>query len=645
MTSTKAVVGRGLSSHDVLGPNGPLQRHLPGFKPRPQQQAMAVAVEAAIADRTTLIVEAGTGVGKTFAYLVPALLSGRKVIVSTGTRHLQDQLYHKDLPVIRAALKLPVKAALLKGRANYLCIHRLHNAQEQLRSPASFKTLRRVREWAGRTRTGDVAELSQIPEHSELWPWITSTADNCLGTECAFFQQCHVVQARRAAQEADLVVINHHLFFADLSLRETGFAELLPSAHAFILDEAHQLPEIASNFFGAHLSSRQLLELARDTTAEQLKEAPDSGGLRDLAGQLEQTILDLRLSMGAPQSRGSWPQLRRQPDVERALAQLEAQLLALRSALQQVAERGKGLANCHRRASALVTLLNGLRNDPEDAVQWFESYSRGFVLHHTPLEVGDTFSAYLHGYACAWVFTSATLAVNGEFAHFTSRLGLAQAACKQLDSPYDFARKALLYLPRGLPDPGAATFTRAVVEAALPVLHASGGRAFMLFTSHRALREAAALLAELVGYPLLVQGSAPRRELLDRFREAGNAVLLGTTSFWEGVDVRGSALSCVIIDKLPFASPSDPVLQARLAALAARGGQPFVDVQLPQAVITLKQGIGRLIRDEEDTGVLMICDPRLTGRSYGRAFLNSLPQMPITHEFAEVEAFLIAIQL
>jgi ATP-dependent DNA helicase DinG len=632
-------------SYDLLGPNGPLHQHLPGFKPRPQQQAMAQAVERVLKRNTTLVIEAGTGVGKTFAYLVPAALSGGKVIISTGTRHLQDQLYYKDLPVIRDSLNVRFKTALLKGRTNYLCVHRLQTAHEQIRVPALFNGLRYIREWARRTRTGDIAELTNISEDSELWIKVTSTVDNCLGLQCPQYQRCHLVQARRAAQEADLVVINHHLLFADLVLKESGFADLLPNANAFILDEAHQLPDVASNFFGAHLSSRQLMELSRDTVAAQRQDNPDAVGLREHAKALEQAAMDLRLSMGQAQQRGPWSPLQQEYKVESALEQLDVGLSGLRGALQKAAERGKDLANCYRRAGELAALLNLMRDNPQAAVQWFETFSRGFILHHTPLEVADTFRRHMQSYSCAWVLTSATLAVSGDFEHFTSRLGLEQAECIQLDSPYNFARNALLYLPKGLPEPGSPAYTSAVIDTALPILEASGGRTFMLFTSHRALKEALDLLAGRVDYPLLVQGTAPRRELLERFREAGNAVLLGTSSFWEGVDVRGAALSCVIIDKLPFASIADPVLQARLAAITANGDNPFIAYQVPQAVIALKQGIGRLIRDERDTGVLMICDPRLTTKSYGRAFRDSLPNMPVTHELTDVESFLIAMQI
>jgi ATP-dependent DNA helicase DinG len=547
--------------------------------------------------------------------------------------------------VIRAAPGAPVKTALLKGRANYLCIHRLQTAHEQVRTPALLGDLSRIRQWAARTRTGDIAELSEIPEGSELWPKVTSTVDNCLGVECPAYQRCHLVQARRAAQEADLVVINHHLLFADLALKQSGFAELLPSANAFILDEAHQLPEVASSFFGARFSSRRLLDLARDTIAEQLQEAPDAAEVGEHAAALEHAAMALRLTMGQGQQRGAWAPLRKRAAVASALEELNMRLTELRETLNQIAVRGKGLQNCQRRAGDLCALLTLLHDDSDDAVQWFETYSRGFVLHHTPLEVADIFKAHVRSYPCAWVFTSATLAVDGDFGHFTSRLGLNDARCLLLGSPFDFAHNALLYLPRDMPDPGSAAYTRAVVEAAIPVLSVSRGRAFMLFTSHRALREAADLLAGQIDYPLLVQGGAPRRELLERFREAGDAVLLGTSSFWEGVDVRGPALSCVIIDKLPFASITEPVLQARLHALAASGVNPFMSLQMPQAVITLKQGIGRLIRDEQDTGVLMICDPRLMSRAYGRAFFNSLPEMPVTRVLADVESFLIAKQM
>ncbi len=630
-------------TRELLNTQGILAKYIEGFCARPQQQRMAEIVEDALLDYDKLVVEAGTGVGKTFAYLIPALLSGQKVIISTGTKHLQDQLYHKDLPVIRKALGLPVTTALLKGRANYLCLYRFDQTSQQGPKPSQAFDFQLVREWAGVTKSGDIAELSEIPEDSPLWPAVTSTADNCLGAECSCYGQCYVLKARRTAQEADLVVINHHLFFADLALKEGGFGELLPSANAFILDEAHQLPEVASAFFGTNLSSRQLLDLARDTLLEQLSDAPDMGELRNRAEDLTTAVLNLRLEFGVEQQRGPWAPVRQKSEIEAALDRVGINLDALREVLEIAAERGKGLENCSRRVTEIINRLELVLDDPKDAVQWFETFRRGFVIHHTPLEIGQIFQGFVQSYRCAWIFTSATLSVNGQFEHFTKRLGLDGVRCESLDSPYDYENHTLLYLPKGLPDPKDPSYTRCVVEAALPIIHASGGRAFVLFTSYRALNAAAKYFKNRFDYPMLVQGSGPKRELLEQFREAGNAVLLGTSSFWEGVDVRGQALSCVIIDKLPFASPGDPVMQARLETLKAQGGNPFIELQVPQAVITLKQGVGRLIRDEQDTGVLMLCDPRLLTRPYGKIFLNSLPNMPRTHKPMVVKTFLSAI--
>jgi ATP-dependent DNA helicase DinG len=629
---------------ELLGPEGPLARHITDFAPRPQQQAMAEAVAQAMHNREVLIAEAGTGTGKTYAYLVPALLSGKKIILSTGTKTLQDQLFHRDLPVVRKALSVSVSTALLKGRANYLCLHRLamtelagHTLQhEQLAELVS------VRGWAGRTQSGDSAELDDIPEDSSIWPLVTSTADNCLGQQCPSYQNCHVMKARRTAQEADLVVINHHLLFADMALREEGFGELLPGANTIILDEAHQLPETASNFFGLTLSSRQLLELARDTRTEQIKEAGDMAALATVADHLEKAVRDFRLALGAGSRRGSWPQLADERDVTLALNTLHEQLESLHNHLEPAAVRGKGLDNCLKRCLELQEKLDRLTHTaPDDHVHWFETYTRAFTLNLTPIDIADNFRSHMQRYPCTWILTSATLTVGNSFDHFVTRMGLHDAVTQRWDSPFDFADLALLYLPQAMPEPSDSAHTTAVVNAALPVIEASDGRTFMLFTSHRALQEAAALLLNKIAFPLLIQGSAPRRELLERFRRLGNAVLLGTNSFWEGVDVRGPALSCVIIDKLPFASPGDPVLQARIEAIRMHGGNPFTDYQLPQAVIALKQGVGRLIRDVSDRGVLMLCDTRLLSKPYGRTFLASLPPMPRTVNLQDVQDFFI----
>jgi ATP-dependent DNA helicase DinG len=631
-----------LTPTELLGPDGPFTRHVDGFAPRIQQQEMAEAIAQALEEYEVLISEAGTGTGKTFAYLVPALLSGKKVIISTGTKNLQDQLFHRDLPIVRDALGVPVTTALLKGRANYLCLHRLETAESEgrFRTREQARELVPIRSWAGLTRSGDIAELTNIAEDSPTWAQVTSTTDNCLGQECPSYTDCHVLKARRAAQEADVLVINHHLLFADMALRDEGFGELLPGANALILDEAHQLPEIASNFFGTSLSSRQLIDLAQDTMAEQIKEAADMGQLALASERVEKAARDLRLALGLDNRRGAWSEVASDSGVSNAAQTLQERLEEMSSLLETAAVRGKGLENCWKRTVELTARLVSLTaTAPDNHIHWFETYTRTFTLNLTPIDIADTFQSHMRGHKCAWIFTSATLAVDDSFEHFARRLGLQDALEHRWSSPFDFARLALFYVPTDMPEPAAKDYTACVVEAALPVLEASMGRAFMLFTSHRALQEAAELLKDRIEFPLLIQGSMPRRELLERFRALGNAVLLGTSSFWEGVDVRGAALSCVIIDKLPFASPGDPVLQARLEAMRKQGGNPFMDFQLPHAVISLKQGVGRLIRDVEDRGVLMLCDPRLLSKSYGRIFLDSLPPMTRTRKLEKVQRF------
>lgn len=603
---------------------------------------MAQAVSQALDENSALIVEAGTGTGKTFAYLLPALLSGKKIIISTGTKNLQDQLFHKDLPLVQKALAIPVQSTLLKGRANYLCLHRLSltETQGRLADRSQAAQLRRIRDWSGRTIAGDIAEVSDVPEDAALWPRVTSTVDNCLGQECPHFQDCFVMKIRRKALEADIVVINHHLFCADMVLQEEGFAEILPLADAFILDEAHQLPEIASQFFGISLSSYQLQELARDTQIEQVRDAPDFSVLGERAGALDKQVLQLRLAMGAENRRDTWQRISNNPAVTQAVDALKKALDALNEALQEAALRGKGLASCHARCTLHRERLDLLVNAAENNnVHWFETRTRSFTLSLTPLEIAEPFSNYRAQHAGAWIFTSATLAISEDFSHFARRLGLEDAQTLHLESPFDFARNALLYHPKSLPEPDAANYTVSILEAALPVLKASQGRAFLLFTSYQALDEAADWLQERLDFPQLVQGTLPKRQLLEHFRQLGNAVLLGTASFWEGVDVRGEALSCVIIAKLPFAAPNNPVLQARIKALRRKGQNPFMDYQLPLAVIALKQGAGRLIRDVSDRGVLMLCDPRILTKSYGRTFLDSLPPMARTRSLRRVVHF------
>ncbi len=647
---------------EVLGEGGVLTTKLPGFVPRSAQQHLAAAIAEAIVDSDTLLAEAGTGTGKTYAYLVPALLSGRKTIISTGTRALQDQLYHRDLPRVRDALGIGHTSALLKGRANYLCRYRM----EQARGEPRFATreqagqFQRIVAWSGRTRFGDLAELEDMPEDSPVYPLVTSTNENCLGNECPFWGECFVVQARQRAQAADVVVVNHHLLLADLALKQEGFGEILPGAQTFVVDEAHQLPELAAQFFGEGLGARLLVELARDALSESREATGALAALQTPAQQLEHISRHLRALMDNLPIRGTRARALHEPAVASALDDLADALHALVEALGPWREASPGLDACHARAVEAAARLARWReawnvDDGEDAeplderspepgrdnVYWYELTPRGFRLQRTPLDVSGPLRRHREQSRAAWIFTSATLAVDGAFVHVAKRLGLWEPKTRLEAGPFDWPRQALLYLPRSMPEPNTFGFGQAVIEAVLPVLRASKGRAFLLFASHRALREAATQLRERADapWPLFVQGEAPRAQLLQQFRESGDGVLLGTASFREGVDVAGDALSVVVLDKLPFAAPDDPVFEARLDAVRRGGGNPFRDEQLPQAVIALKQGAGRLIRTVDDRGVLVLCDPRLTGKSYGRVFLDSLPPMPRTREIAEVEAF------
>ncbi len=631
-----------LTIAEVLGPDGLLARHIDGFSFRSQQLAMAELVATTMESGEVLITEAGTGTGKTFAYLVPTLLSGRKVIISTGTKNLQDQLFHRDLPLVQEALAHPVQVALLKGRANYLCPHRMEVALQEgrLRSREIAEHLTSVKSWSATTTSGDIAELTDVPEDSGVWPLVTSTTDNCLGAECPVYSECHLAEARRRAQEADVVVINHHLLCADFALKEEGFGELLPAVDCFIVDEAHQLAETASNFFGLGLSGRQLLELARDTEMEYRCEAGDVPEFLELIEALSKATRDMRLAFGVDMRRGAWSEISADRQITLGLERLQATLAELAAGLDSLKERGKGLASCCSRCSRLLEDLESLCSEGDDTdIRWFETFRQTFRLNRTPLEINTLFRAQMESHPASWIFTSATLAVGDSFRHFQDRLGLAEAETARWESPFDYPGQALWYVPKGMPEPSSADYIDAVLDVVVPVVEASRGRAFLLFTSHRALRIAAAALESRLEYPLLVQGSRPKGELLERFRQLGNAVLLGTASFWEGVDVRGEALSCVIIDKLPFASPGDPVLQARIDAVKKSGGNPFMELQVPQAAIALKQGAGRLIRDATDRGVLVLCDPRLLKKGYGHSFLDSMPAMTRTRELADVERF------
>ncbi|RTZ62933.1 MAG: ATP-dependent DNA helicase [Aquificaceae bacterium] len=625
----------------LLGNDGPLAKEISNFQVRPQQQAMAGAVGEAIQNYSMAVIEAGTGVGKTFAYLAPALASGGRIIVSTGSKTLQDQLYLKDLPLVKKALKTSSKTALLKGRANYLCIYRMLRSQSDGRfnDRRSITHIQRIVDWSAITKVGDIAELNSVPRDAEVWSAVTSTVDNCLGAECPNYTECYVALARKKAQEADVVVVNHHLFFADLALKEEGFGELLPSANAVILDEAHQLPEIASTFFSDVLSSRQILELSKDTLAESLANAKDMPELRDQLRALDKCVADIRLAMDKPGLREPWYKISSKPAIKKEMKNLAEIMEKLLDLMEHAAERSKELESCYERLATLKMSLDRLKTPKENTVQWYETFTRSFSLITTPLDIAEPFKKQLEAWSCAWILTSATLAVQQSFDHFTQRIGMEKPTELLLDSPFDYWHHGLLYAPPNMPEPHQHDFVESVVDAAIPVIDVAGGRTFMLFTSYRALNEAAELLRDEIDYPILVQGDSSQADMIEKFRHLGNAVLLGTSSFWEGVDVRGAALSCVIIDKLPFASPGDPVLEARIKSIRESGGNPFGEYQLPQAVIALKQGVGRLIRDDNDKGVLMICDPRLRTKAYGKTFLASLPRVPRTSKQADVERF------
>jgi ATP-dependent DNA helicase DinG len=631
----------------LFAEGGPLAAHIPGYRARPQQLELARSILEAIERDAPLVAEAGTGTGKTLAYLVPALLAGGKVIVSTGTKTLQDQLHDRDLPAVRKALASGAVTALLKGRANYVCLHRLERAalESRLGSREEAAQLRRIERFAAASASGDRAELPDVPEDAAVWQHATSTRENCLGQECPRYDGCFVMKARRAALAADVVVVNHHLFFADVVLRDEGVAELLPACSTIILDEAHQLPDTARLFFGEILSSGRVAGLARDARLELAAAGGAAPDVERFAARREKAARDLRLAFTGEAARMAWPQAAARPAFDAALAELGAALEALAAPLEAQAGRSEGLKSCAQRAAELQGLFERLSGEPDGkSVRWVEVFGHAVQLYLTPLSCAELFQRQLEQTPRAWIFTSATLAVGGDFSHYQREMGLGAAAARSWPSPYDFASQALLYVPLALPeDPNDPGFTEAVVNAALPVIEASRGRAFLLFTTLRALRRAHELLREKLPYPLLVQGTGSRSELLARFRRLGNAVLLGSASFREGVDVRGAALSVVVIDKLPFAPPDDPVLAARIDALRAAGGNPFTEFQLPQAILQLKQGAGRLIRDATDRGVLMLCDPRLYSRPYGRLVRASLPPMKPTRSIDEVRAFLARI--
>ncbi|SUT96666.1 ATP-dependent helicase [Actinobacillus lignieresii] len=624
--------------------DGLLSSNIQGFRPRAAQLEMAQAVGRSVKFATPTVVEAGTGTGKTFAYLVPALLSGKKTIVSTGSKNLQDQLFNRDLPTIQKALKYKGKVALLKGRANYLCLERLDQvvAMGVLGDKSVLADLSKVSKWHTSTKTGDLSECITIAEDSPILPQLVSTAESCLGSDCPHFKDCYVVQARRRAMEADVVVVNHHLFCADMAVKETGFGELIPEAELIIFDEAHQLPDIASQYFGQSLSSRQLFDICKDTNIVYRTELKDLAQLGKAADHLQKTVQDFRLLMGTDGSiRGNLRELFNDQKVVDGLTKVSENIDFLSEVIKKSLGRSETLDKIFERLAEVKVQLKKLSDTSVVGYcYWYEANGRSFGLHITPLTVADKFGEQLKNQQVGWVFTSATLEVGGKFDHFCQRLGIENAEQLVLQSPFDYANQSLLCVPRYLPDTNKSHTLTELGKMLMPVIEANNGRCFLLCTSYFMMRGLADFLREHSNLSVLLQGETSKARLLEKFIAEENSVLVATQSFWEGIDVRGDALSLVIIDKLPFTSPDEPLLRARMEDCRLQGGEPFNDIQIPEAVITLKQGVGRLIRDVTDRGVVIICDSRLVMRNYGKTFLKSLPPSTRTRDLDKVIQFL-----
>jgi ATP-dependent DNA helicase DinG len=633
----------------VFDADGPLARDDPQYRIRPAQLALARSVCQAIEDRSALVAEAGTGVGKTFAYLVPLLLSGGRVLVSTATKSLQDQLFLRDLPRLVRQLGIPVRTALLKGRSSYLCRHRLQVARATAQLPDRFavRTLARVEQWAQATSSGDLAEVDGLDERSPVIPLVSSTRDNCLGADCPEFRRCHVVQARRDAMAADLVVVNHHLFFADLALRDSGVAELLPTVDAAVFDEAHQLVDAGVQFLGQTLGTAQTLELARDLLAVGSSQARGLAPWHDCAASIEKGARDLRLAAAgdARESRGlrklRWDERSGSPELAQALQHLGEALAHAAEALTATADIGPDFARLHQRALEIASLTARFAEPAaEGRVRWIDLTPQQARLVETPLDIREMLAEQRAGAPRAWIFTSATLGDDEALTWFTRQAALEDATTLRVQSPFDYATNARLWIPNRFPKPSETAHPAAVGALAARCAHALLGRTFVLTTTLRALEIVAGALqaeADLIGAGLqvLTQGSQPRRALLQQYGDGHGKVLIGSHSFWEGIDMPGDALQCVLIDKLPFPPPNDPLVEARVKQVQSQGRNAFEEVHVAEAAVSLKQGAGRLIRSESDHGLLVICDPRLRQMGYGRRLQAALPPMGQLTEEAE----------
>lgn len=627
--------------------NGELSQHIKGFRPRVEQLDMAKAVGKTIKNKTALVIEAGTGTGKTFAYLAPALLAKKKTIISTGSKNLQDQLFNRDLPAIKKALGYSGKIALLKGRANYLCLERLDQviAQGVLGDKSVLADLSKVRKWNNSTQSGDLSECTKLAEDSPILPQLTSTTDSCLGSDCPNYTDCYVALARKRALAADLVVVNHHLFCADMAVKESGFGELIPQAEVIIFDEAHQLPDIASQYFGQSLTSRQLFDICKDINIVYRTELKDMQQLGSAADHLQKMVQDFRLLLGEGNQRGNWRELFAQSAVKKGYEILTEKLDFVSEVIKLALGRSQTLDSIFERILTVKAQLVRLSDTTITGYcYWYETFNRQFGLHITPLTVSDKFSEQMHTKEAAWIFTSATLEVGGSFNHFCTRLGIEHAEQKVLQSPFNYSEQALLCVPRYLPSSNQTHTLTKLAEMLLPVIEANQGRCFVLCTSYLMMRGLAEYFREHSQLSILLQGETSKGKLLEQFIHEEHSVLVATSSFWEGVDVRGDALSLVIIDKLPFSSPDEPLLKARIEDCKLQGGEPFNDIQIPEAVIALKQGVGRLIRDVTDKGAVIICDSRLVNRAYGETFLKSLPNAKRTRDLGKVIEFLEHLQ-
>jgi len=626
----------------ILEADGELATQLPSYEPRQQQLTMAHAVCQAIENQQCLVVEAGTGVGKTFAYLVPIVISRNKTIIATGTKNLQDQLFNRDLPFIQKLLKIPVKTALLKGRANYLCRYRIqHNqAADSINSQLS-KAFAKITHQLPSLKTGEISEIEGVSEDHKIWPLVTSTIDNCLNQECGFYNDCFLVKARRKAQNADVIVINHHLYFANSILEQNDTAELLPRPEVVVFDEAHQLPDIASHFFGKQISLRQIITYFNDLKIEWQLAASDQIQLPDVLSRIEKSLLDMQKILSQVGIRHTWNLVDTHDQLVVLRRHLDEEFEFLLSLLEQLSDRSKGLQLCLERGQRLIHLFLELTHTNElSSVHWYEVYQSGFSIYFTPLDIAQQCQNLYKKNQQSWIFTSATLSINKQVAHFAKAIGVEDAVQICLSSPFDYQRQALLYVPRYLGHPNSSQYIKKLLEAVLPIMEILKGRTMFLFTSHIALNQAFHLLESMTQLQLLAQGSIAKDQLIQAFISQPKSVLLATQSFWEGVDIKGDGLSCVIIDKLPFMHLDNPVLQARMADMRRRGLNPFNEYQLPMAATSLQQGAGRLIRDGKDQGILIIGDPRLVHRNYGPWLVANLPPMRRTRNLSTVKQML-----